>query len=153
MLFYMMIVIPVFTLIVLLLFTHHFRGPMLNTTCETTVSIPEDSDEQQEVIEVQILPQVLNSLIFCLGLPLIADPVLSCPILSCPHLLRPVLPCPGRHVYHVFSRFLYMFCPIMSRSPCMSRLTCPVLSGPCPPVLSCPGPPVFPFQVPLSVPS
>ena len=30
----------------------------LNTTCETTVSLPEDSDEQQEVIEVQILPQV-----------------------------------------------------------------------------------------------
>lgn len=33
-------------------------GARLNTTCETTVSIPEDSDEQQEVIEVQILPQV-----------------------------------------------------------------------------------------------
>jgi hypothetical protein len=30
----------------------------LNTTCETTVSIPEDSDEAKEVIEVQILPQV-----------------------------------------------------------------------------------------------
>jgi len=32
----------------------------LNTTCETTVSIPEDSDEAQEVIEVQILPQDEN---------------------------------------------------------------------------------------------
>jgi len=32
----------------------------LNTTCETTVSLPEDSDEQQEVIEVQILPQDEN---------------------------------------------------------------------------------------------
>ena len=32
----------------------------LNTTCETTVSLPEDSDEQQEVIEVQILPQVIH---------------------------------------------------------------------------------------------
>ena len=35
-------------------------GARLNTTCETTVSIPEDSDEHQEVIEVQILPQVLS---------------------------------------------------------------------------------------------
>ena len=34
------------------------NGTRLNTTCETTVSIPEDSDEPQEVIEVQILPQV-----------------------------------------------------------------------------------------------
>ena len=34
-------------------------GARLNTTCETTVSIPEDSDEHQEVIEVQILPQVI----------------------------------------------------------------------------------------------
>ena len=33
----------------------------LNTTCETTVSIPEDSDEAKEVIEVQILPQVTFS--------------------------------------------------------------------------------------------
>ena len=30
----------------------------LNTTGDTTVSIQEDSDEHQEVIEVQILPQV-----------------------------------------------------------------------------------------------
>ena len=30
----------------------------LNTTVETTVSMPDDSDEHQEVIEVQILPQV-----------------------------------------------------------------------------------------------
>ena len=30
----------------------------LNTTGDTTVSMQEDSDEQQEVIEVQILPQV-----------------------------------------------------------------------------------------------
>jgi len=36
------------------------HGPRLNTTCETTVSIPEDSDEAQEVIEVQILPQDEN---------------------------------------------------------------------------------------------
>ena len=36
-------------------------GARLNTTCETTVSIPgEDSDDQQEVIEVQILPQDEN---------------------------------------------------------------------------------------------
>ena len=34
------------------------HGARLNTTCETTVSVPEDSDEPQEVIEVQILPQV-----------------------------------------------------------------------------------------------
>ena len=60
-LFHMINVISVVTFLVLLLFTHHFRGPMLNTTCETTVSIPEDSDEQQEVIEVQILPQVPHS--------------------------------------------------------------------------------------------
>ena len=39
-------------------FSFSFNGARLNTTCETTVSIPEDSDEQQEVIEVQILPQV-----------------------------------------------------------------------------------------------
>lgn len=32
----------------------------LNTTGDTTVSMQEDSDEQQEVIEVQILPQVRN---------------------------------------------------------------------------------------------
>jgi len=33
-------------------------GARLNTTCETTVSIPgEDSNEEQEVIEVKILPQ------------------------------------------------------------------------------------------------
>jgi hypothetical protein len=30
----------------------------LNTTGDTNVSIQEDSDEHQEVIEVQILPQV-----------------------------------------------------------------------------------------------
>jgi len=30
----------------------------LNTTGDTTVSMQEDSDEHQEVIEVQILPQV-----------------------------------------------------------------------------------------------
>ena len=36
-------------------------GARLNTTCETTVSIPDDSDEQQEVIEVQILPQVSSA--------------------------------------------------------------------------------------------
>ena len=36
----------------------NLSGARLNTTCETTVSIPEDSDEHQEVIEVQILPQV-----------------------------------------------------------------------------------------------
>jgi len=35
-------------------------GARLNTTCETTVSIPDDSDEHQEVIEVQILPQDEN---------------------------------------------------------------------------------------------
>lgn len=34
------------------------QATRLNTTADTTVSIPEDSDEQQEVIEVQILPQV-----------------------------------------------------------------------------------------------
>ena len=61
-LFHMIIVISVFTFLILLLFTHNFRGPMLNTTCETTVSIPEDSDEQQEVIEVQILPQVPHTI-------------------------------------------------------------------------------------------
>lgn len=32
----------------------------MNTTCETTVSIPDDSDEAKEVIEVQILPQDEN---------------------------------------------------------------------------------------------
>jgi hypothetical protein len=35
-----------------------FAGGRLNTTGDTTVSMHEDSDEQQEVIEVQILPQV-----------------------------------------------------------------------------------------------
>ena len=39
-------------------------GARLNTTCETTVSIPEDSDEHQEVIEVQILPQVKKRIVF-----------------------------------------------------------------------------------------
>ena len=34
----------------------------LNTTGDTTVSMQEDSDEQQEVIEVQILPQVRKNL-------------------------------------------------------------------------------------------
>merc|ERR1719273_1364461 len=33
------------------------RGNRMNTTGETTVSAQDDSDEQQEVIEVQILPQ------------------------------------------------------------------------------------------------
>ena len=42
----------------LLVFRSSLSGARLNTTCETTVSIPEDSDEHQEVIEVQILPQV-----------------------------------------------------------------------------------------------
>ena len=41
-------------------------GARLNTTCETTVSIPEDSDEHQEVIEVQILPQVRRKNCICL---------------------------------------------------------------------------------------
>ena len=36
------------------------NGARLNTTCETTVSMPEDSDEHQEVIQVQILPQVIK---------------------------------------------------------------------------------------------
>ena len=36
------------------------RGNRMNTTGETTVSAQDDSDEQQEVIEVQILPQVHN---------------------------------------------------------------------------------------------
>ena len=40
-------------------------GARLNTTCETTVSIPDDSDEQQEVIEVQILPQVNQTATIC----------------------------------------------------------------------------------------
>ena len=34
------------------------HGNRMNTTGETTVSAQDDSDEQQEVIEVQILPQV-----------------------------------------------------------------------------------------------
>ena len=38
----------------------------LNTTGDTNVSIQEDSDEHQEVIEVQILPQV-RSLSFTYG--------------------------------------------------------------------------------------
>ena len=39
---------------------NHHRSGLMNTTGETTVSAgPDpDSDEQQEVIEVQILPQV-----------------------------------------------------------------------------------------------
>merc|ERR1719195_1647831 len=41
-------------------FSSSLSGARLNTTCETTVSIPEDSDEHQEVIEVQILPQDEN---------------------------------------------------------------------------------------------
>ena len=36
------------------------HGNRMNTTGETTVSAQDDSDEQQEVIEVQILPQVHN---------------------------------------------------------------------------------------------
>ena len=36
------------------------HGNRMNTTGETTVSAQDDSDEQQEVIEVQILPQVRN---------------------------------------------------------------------------------------------
>ena len=43
----------------------------MNTTCETTVSLPEDSDEQQEVIEVQILPQVSHASIHSSIYPLI----------------------------------------------------------------------------------
>lgn len=43
--------------LILLVFSMN-GGGRLNTTCETTVSIPEDSDEAKEVIEVQILPQV-----------------------------------------------------------------------------------------------
>ena len=46
------------------IFSFSFNGARLNTTCETTVSIPEDSDEQQEVIEVQILPQVTRLSLF-----------------------------------------------------------------------------------------
>ena len=34
------------------------HGNRMNTTGETNVSAQDDSDEQQEVIEVQILPQV-----------------------------------------------------------------------------------------------
>ena len=34
------------------------QATRLNTTADTTVSMQEDSDELQEVIEVQILPQV-----------------------------------------------------------------------------------------------
>jgi hypothetical protein len=40
----------------------------LNTTGDTTVSMQEDSDEQQEVIEVQILPQVRNRETFNINL-------------------------------------------------------------------------------------
>ena len=36
----------------------HMNATRLNTTADTTVSMQEDSDEMQEVIEVQILPQV-----------------------------------------------------------------------------------------------
>ena len=36
------------------------HGNRMNTTGETTVSAQDDSDEQQEVIEVQILPQVFT---------------------------------------------------------------------------------------------
>ena len=46
----------------ILLSRSSLSGARLNTTCETTVSIPEDSDEHQEVIEVQILPQVTQFL-------------------------------------------------------------------------------------------
>ena len=36
----------------------HMNATRLNTTADTTVSMQDDSDELQEVIEVQILPQV-----------------------------------------------------------------------------------------------
>ena len=36
----------------------HMNATRLNTTADTTVSMQDDSDEMQEVIEVQILPQV-----------------------------------------------------------------------------------------------
>ena len=36
----------------------HINAARLNTTADTTVSMQDDSDELQEVIEVQILPQV-----------------------------------------------------------------------------------------------
>ena len=41
----------------------HMNATRLNTTADTTVSMQDDSDEMQEVIEVQILPQV-GSLLF-----------------------------------------------------------------------------------------
>ena len=46
---------------------HHHRSGLMNTTGETTVSagLPDpDSDEQQEVIQVQILPQVSKAKAF-----------------------------------------------------------------------------------------
>ena len=36
----------------------HMNAARLNTTADTTVSMQDDSDEMQEVIQVQILPQV-----------------------------------------------------------------------------------------------
>ena len=36
----------------------HINAARINTTADTTVSMQDDSDELQEVIEVQILPQV-----------------------------------------------------------------------------------------------
>ena len=37
-------------------------GNRMNTTGETNISAQDDSDEQQEVIEVQILPQVCENI-------------------------------------------------------------------------------------------
>ena len=41
----------------------HMNATRLNTTADTTVSMQDDSDEMQEVIEVQILPQVGSHLL------------------------------------------------------------------------------------------
>ena len=43
---------------------HHMNAARLNTTADTTVSMQDDSDEMQEVIEVQILPQVGRQIFF-----------------------------------------------------------------------------------------
>ena len=43
------------------------HGNRMNTTGETNVSAQDDSDEQQEVIEVQILPQVCTFKTFFLA--------------------------------------------------------------------------------------
>ena len=42
----------------------HMNATRLNTTADTTVSMQDDSDEMQEVIEVQILPQVGSHLFY-----------------------------------------------------------------------------------------